>query len=351
MDVGGSRGIVSGRFCGPGDALAVVSRPSSVAMPGRLRRSSGGARAAVLVGAVCLGAPASPADAQESRRGAYVGIEQGVAGSSALRGVLTGNSQPTRCDSLLYAAGVPDGTDCPLGAPREIYRTDFDLGAGFAAGVVGGYGWRWIRVEAEYLRQHSGSSTSLIASVDRLVATEKAREWSESASPFAQVSDVLSQQAFVNVYIDAVNGSRWTPYFGAGAGAVRTSLGYGNRYVRQTLAQGYSPAGGVDPLTATEIPEWQRNAAGTVSAVETRIAETRFGLQVLGGADYAMNEHVSITFKARWSRFASIDSQFLWDLVRSHEPVLADGETPYDLGLKLDGFWHVLFTLGLQYHF
>ena len=153
------------------------------------------------------------------------------------------------------------------------------------------------------------------------------------------------------MYIDAVNRSRWTPYFGTGAGAVRTSLGYGNRYVRQTLAQGYFPAGGVDPLAATKIPDWQRYAAGTVSAVETRVAETRFGLQVLGGADYAMHERVSVTLKVRWSRFGAIDSQFLWDLVRSHEPVLADGVTPYDLGLNLDGFQYVLFTLGLQYHF
>ena len=66
-------------------------------------------------------------------------------------------------------AGVPVGTDCPLGSPREIYRTDLDLGAGFAAGVVGGYRWPWIRVEAD-LRQYTGSSTSLVASVDHLVA-------------------------------------------------------------------------------------------------------------------------------------------------------------------------------------
>ena len=49
----------------------------------------------------------------------------------------------------------------------------------------------------------------------------------------------------------------------------------------------------------------------------------RFGVRVLGGADF----------------------------VRSHEPVLADGVTPYNLGLKLDGFQHVAVTSGLKYHF
>ena len=138
---------------------------------------------------------------------------------------------------------------------------------------------------------------------------------------------------------------------GAGAGVGRTSLGYGNRYVRKTLAQGFFPTGGVDPTTTADVPEWQRNAAGTVSAVETEISQTHFGGQALGGIDYDLSERVSLSAKVRWALFAPIEDAFVWDLVRSHEPVLADGVTPYTLSLKLDSFQHVGVTFGLKYRF
>ena len=187
-----------------------------------------------------LGAPHS-GWAQESRRGLYVGIEQGVTLARTLSAPLTGDSQPTRCDALLYAAGVPAGTDCPASAPREIYDTEFDLGAGFVAGVAAGYGWRWVRVEVEYLNQHQGSTSSLIYGAEDSVVSGKTREWNDEAPPFARVSDVRAHHVFANVYLDIANGSRWTPYVGAGLGAARTSLGYGNRYVRKTLPAGLLP--------------------------------------------------------------------------------------------------------------
>lgn len=55
--------------------------------------------------------------------------------------------------------------------------------------------------------------------------------------------------------------------------------------------------------------------------------------------------------RGRWAWFAPIEDEFVWDLVRSHEPVLADGVTPYAIGLKLDGFQHVGVTFGLKYRF
>ena len=300
---------------------------------------------------LCLLCPARAGWAQERRLGPYMGIEQGATVARTLSAPLTGNSQPTRCDTLLYAAGVPSGTDCPASSPREIYNTEFDLGAGFAAGVAAGYGWRRVRVEVEYLNQHQGATSSLIYPGGDLVAAGKTGEWNDSAPPFARVSDVRAHQFFANVYFDAANGSRWTPYVGAGVGAARTSLGYGNRYVRKTLAQGFFPTGGVDPLTGADVPDWQRIAAGTVSAVETEISKTHLGGQALGGIDYELTERVSLGVKARWAWFAPIEEEFVWDLVRSHEPVLADGVTPYTLGLKLDGFQHVGVTFGLKYRF
>ena len=308
-------------------------------------------RVVVALAVLCLLCTASSGWAQESRRGPYIGIEQGVTVARTLNAPLTGNSQPTRCDTLLYAAGRPPGMDCPTGAPREIYNTEFDLGAGFLGGVAAGYGWRRVRVEVEYLNQHQGSTSSLIYAGDDLVASGKIREWNESALPFARLSDVRAHKFFANVYFDFAGGSRWTPYVGAGVGAARTSLGYGNRYVRKTLAQGFFPTGGVDPLTTADVPEWQRNAAGTTSATETEITKMHFGGQALGGLDYDLTERVSLGVKVRWAWFAPIEDEFVWDLVRSHEPVLTDGVTPYTIGLKLDGLQHVGVTFGLKYRF
>ena len=57
---------------------------------------------------------------------------------------------------------------------------------------------------------------------------------------------------------------------------------------------GVFPTRGVDPMTAADVPEWQRNAAGTVSAVETEISEMRFGGHALGGIDYDLTERVAL---------------------------------------------------------
>lgn len=308
-------------------------------------------RRVVALTVLCLLGTGGSGRAQERRPGPYIGIELGATAARALSAPLRGNSQPTRCDTLLYTEGVPTGTDCTPTSVREIYASDFDLGGGFVAGVAGGYAWRRVRVEAEYLNHYQGSSSSLIYAVEDLVTSGKTREWNESALPFARVSDVRAHQFFANVYFDMANGSRWTPYVGAGLGAARTSLGYGNRYVRKTLAQGFFPAGGVDPAGGASVPDWQRNAAGTVSAVETEISKTHLGGQVLGGVDYDLTERVSAGVKVRWTWFGSIEDEFVWDLVRSHESVLADGVTPYTLGLELDGFQHVGATIGFKYRF
>ncbi len=292
----------------------------------------------------------APAGAQE-RRALYIGFQQGLTLPSTLTAPLAGNSQPTRCDSLLYANGAPPAADCPSSDPRQIYSTDFDLGAGYAGGVQVGYGWSRIRLEAEYLVHFQGADASPIYATDDLVSTGKAREWNPDAPPFARVSDVRAHQLFANVYYDLVNGSRWTPFVGAGVGVARTSLHYGNRYVRRTLAQGYFPIGGVDPATTDAVPEWQRNAAGTVSAVGADVTDTVLGYQLLGGVDYALTDRVSVGARVRWARFEAASGEFVWDLVRSHEPVLADGVTPYALGLEVDGLQHLGLGLGIRIGF
>ena len=77
------------------------------------RYSSGYLSRGVLVAAACavlVGVPDS-ADAQDNRRGFYVGLQLGVVNASAVGSSLSGVNHPTRCDVLLYPSSVTPPVD------------------------------------------------------------------------------------------------------------------------------------------------------------------------------------------------------------------------------------------------
>ena len=309
---------------------------------------------------VCVLGAAAAASAQD-RRGGYFGIELGLTAAAGITSPLSGISQPTRCDRLLYgdrAQAPSDAAWCAVGAPRTIYTAEFRPGPGFAGAVSGGYAFDGgLRIEGEFLNRPQGDAESPLPGTTD-VTRGKAREW--SLPPTAGVSDFRARQFSVNAYYDFVNDSPWTPYAGAGIGWARTSLRYRNLYVRKTVDDGYLDvfldtldadasahftAVGLDPRRVAEA------AAGTVSFTNSPASRTVFGFQLLGGADYALAEQVSLGLKARWARFAALDHDTIWERVRSHAPVLADGVTPYDLDVRLEGMGYWGVTVGLKYHF
>ena len=309
---------------------------------------------------VCVLGAAAAASAQD-RRGGYFGIELGLTAAAGITSPLSGISQPTRCDRLLYgnrAQAPSDAAWCAVGAPRTIYTAEFRPGPGFAGAVSGGYAFDGgLRIEGEFLNRPQGDAESPLPGTTD-VTRGKAREW--SLPPTAGVSDFRARQFSVNAYYDFVNDSPWTPYAGAGLGWARTSLRYRNLIVRKTVDDGYLDvfldtldadafahftAVGLDPRRVAEA------AAGTVSFTNSPAARTVFGFQLLGGADYALAEQVSLGLKARWARFAALDHDTIWERVRSHAPVLADGVTPYDLDVRLEGMGYWGVTVGLKYHF
>ena len=178
----------------------------------------------ILIVALFVSLLAAPAQAQD--RGLYIGFQQGWALPSTFSAPLSGNSQPTRCDSLLYPSGMVTATDCPPTSPRLIYSTDFDLGAGDSSAIQIGYDWGWFRLEVESLISFPVSDSSPIFASDDPVASGKASEWNVDNPPFARVSDVRAHQLFANVYYDFENDSTWTPFagFGAGIGCVLPRL-------------------------------------------------------------------------------------------------------------------------------
>lgn len=307
---------------------------------------------------VCILGSASLASAEEkSRRGFYIGIDLGLTHAASMGSPLSGISHPTRCDSILYQQANetdeegrtfkrPTDEKCTSTTPKTIYTADFDPGIGFAGALSAGYTLDNLRFEVEYLHRRQGDDSSLLPGTTD-VTRGKGREWLEP--PSASISDFQANQFFVNVYYDFRNDSPWTPYLGAGLGWAHTSMRYENFYIRKS-GQAY--------LDAVSEQGWPANtdpvklaAAGTVSYLNTRISKNLFGFQLLGGLDYALTEKISIGLKGRWARFQNIRHNAVWNRIRGHAPVLADGVTPYRVRIKLDSIEYWGMTLGLKYHF
>ena len=305
---------------------------------------------------------AGVARADGDRRGFYIGGELGLANGLSSDSFLSGISHPTRCDTLLYAdpSQAPQDARCTTREPRKIYTTDFEPGIGFAGAVSAGYALETgLRFEIEYLyRTQGGDASTLPAARGNETTQTKSNEWLRP--PAARFANFHSHQVFLNAYYDLANASRWTPYLGAGIGWSRTSTRYSNRFLRQTVSGGYLDAFrstlnedhlahfrqvGLDP------DEVARAAAGTSSYLSSRLSDDLFGFQLLAGLDYALGERTSIGLKVRWANFEDMNDSAVWDVVRSHAPVLADGKTPYKVRIKTDTIRYWAVTFGLKYHF
>ena len=291
-----------------------------------------------------------PANAQADDRGFYIAFEAGLVDASTLEAAISGADHPTRCDVLLYAdpALAPTGDPAcsgPGSSPEVNNR--FDLGSRFTGSLGIGYDMGRLRVELEHTaRHHGGRTIYFLSTTGDPTFDNKMSEWSPVDPPSVTVSDFDSRELFVNAYWDFDNATSWTPFVGLGVGWARASLRYSARLLRKTLAQGYQD---VDPpLTLADRPA---AGAGTISLFDSEFSDTLSGYQVLAGVDHALGDNASFTIKARWTRFDEFSGSDLWKLVRSHEPVQADGTTPFTSDLGFDGLGYVGMSVGLRYRF
>lgn len=295
------------------------------------------------------------ANADDHRRGFYVGVELGFANPSDVTSTISGVNHPTRCDRLLYPASSPpaeiaNDMACTANSPGPLSNNSYDLGTGFLGGLSLGYTLDRFRVEFEYMnRSHGGDSSRFQVAGGNQALRSKDSEWNSIDPPSERISDFIAHQFFVNAYYDVLNDSRWTPYLGGGFGWARTSMRYTNRFVRKPEDEYLEIAFKPDPDYWDQAAK--KEAAGTLSFWDTRISDTIFGFQFMGGLDYALTESVSIGVKGRWAKFGDISHGGVWNLIRSHKPVQADGTTPFTSQLMLDDIEYWAMTLGLKYHF
>jgi opacity protein-like surface antigen len=291
-----------------------------------------------------------PANAEDGDRGFYLAFEVGLVDASTLEATISGADHPTRCDVLLYAdpAMAPTG-DPACGGPGSSpeVTTPFDLGSRFTGSLGIGYDLGRLRVEAEHTaRQHDGGTIYFLSPTGDPTFDDKMSEWSPVDPPSVTVSNFDSRELFLNAYWDFENATSWTPFVGVGVGQARVSLRYSTRLLRKTLAQGYQD---VDPpLTLADRPA---AAAGSLSLFDSEFSDTLSGYQVLAGVEHALGDSASFTIKARWTQFEEFSGSDLWKVLRSHEPVKADGTTPFTSDLGFDGIGYVGVSVGLRYRF
>lgn len=259
------------------------------------------------------------------------------------------NDRPSRCDEFINprfaeVAGCTD-PDRGLGAG---WKTDYGRAAGMLAGVSAGYrfGGR-VRVEAEWFHRESEyDQTSLVASATGDTFDKLGGEIQRAE---VRVGSISSHNVFANVYIDFPGASRVTPYVGAGIGMGLVEMDYGDLWTRNP-----DPAAIVTVAGLPNEAEIRRNLAATTTTSQTELHDRLTGYQVLGGADYAVSELVSLGVKVRWARFGRFVAEGIeWEQLRSHASQLRrDGSEPVTFQTQSDGpLSFIGISMALRYAF
>lgn len=302
--------------------------------------------------AVCL-VSAAPVAAQEND-GFYISTNLGSTSAFGADVADFGTTHPTRCDRLLYVnptdAPVDDVCLAPLTSARQgSYH--FGQNFGTAQALAVGYETGNLRFELEFLlRGQSGEPAAFDVGSDQSL-TEKHSEWSAIAPPNADIYNFRSRQVFLNIAYAFPAYSGWTPYLGLGTGSATVDFGYYAAFHRKSLDEGYLEAFGGSRFDLDAAAEWQRAAAGTVSMVDAPVSESAFAFQFLAGLERAISTRTTLGLKARWTSVGTVSATLPWTLIRSHRPVHADGQTPFETDYDFEGFGYLGAGMEMRYRF
>ncbi len=259
-------------------------------------------------------AVAGEASAQE---GIYVRSDLGIVLSPSLRLEGVDNDWGTRCDLIINPAGVEAGTECDTPPPPTAWSNTSGATQGFAAGMAIGYGWSSLRIEGEYrfrMTSYHDYSPTVIGDV---VTQGKAEQELEVA--IGGAGHVVSRGLFANVTYDLPTVSRFTPYLGAGIGAVHMAVDYLSLWKRNDLPE---------RIATFEDPLLKAKLAGTTTVGHAKLTDTLLGYQVLGGIALNATDRFSVGLGARWAASGTFLSEGReWDQLRSHDSTVGRGST------------------------
>ena len=246
-----------------------------------------------------------------------------------------------------YCDGGPD-------APTTEWVNAFRRGSGVLAGAAAGYGFGRdgrLRLEAEYFfRETAYDETSPIRGRGGVAV---AKLDGEVVVAEDRIGSLTSHNLFANVYYDLPGGDRVTPYVGAGGGMAFTRVDYGLLWVRNsdpdaiTSVAPHFPADRSDDLRVL-----QSNLASTTSSLQTGLADTLGGYQLLAGLDIALGDRTTLGAKGRWAQFAGFSHNPVLDRLRSHAASnRIDGSRPVTGGVTTGDTGLLAFTANLRYRF
>ena len=286
----------------------------------------------------------------------YLGGGAGVVAASGpdLRG--HDNDRGGVCDEFINPlfADVPGCTDPRR--PGDSWRTEFDGTADVLAGAVAGYSLQErfansdrllgrFRLEAEYFYRNSAFDAGADVRFGAGASEFAADLAGEVVLAEDRLGSIAGHNVFGNLYFDFRNRGRFTPYVGIGVGVAFTEAGYGALGLLNN-----DPAritSGADLPNADQV---RRNLAGTVVSERANLNDTVRGYQVLFGADYALNDLMSLGVKGRWVGFDRFQDGGAWDRLRSHaSEVRLDGSEPVAYEIQLDDIELFGVSLELKY--
>ena len=272
--------------------------------------------------------------------------------SDEIGAITSGVNHPTRCDRELYTDPSMASTDaaCTDNTVRTFLSDSFDLGGAFAGSAR-------FRIRLGCASDRGG------------VSEPRARGWGSPAEQRGRQPGVAGQDFGVEPARSTLSqglGFQLEPAVCECALQFRYRLGLvtlcwgsapashacsrttADPFCDRTLADGYVEAVGGDPA---HPEDWQVAAAGSSSVIDTQVSDKVFGYQIIAGVERGLTEGTSLFLAVRWSRIDDVSGEDVWDTIRSHRPVQADGVTPFTSIQDLRDIGGYSATVGLKYEF
>ena len=244
-----------------------------------------------------------------AQEGPYLQMSLGVPVAPTMAVSGTDDDWGTKCDRILNPNGVEVTNECAAAPAASAWQNEIGGGVGHRSGLAVGYRWGALRVEGEYSHRTTIYDGRADLNIFDDVTLDKREQEIELA--IGGVDDLQAHTLFANAYYDVAAVGSVTLYVGVGMGVDRVSLAYSSHWKRND-----------DPARITTFvdPTLRATIAGTTTIGAARLTDYVTGYQVLAGAEYQLNDPITLGLTFRrvdFGRFESTPTE--WNQLRSHD--------------------------------